>query len=178
MPNESEKRQQPGGVNLEGLNGLFSGLGSLMQNLGELAEKGEQLRRSGEVDFGTADKPGKAVMGVNVRFGVGDDGRGVAFEPFGNVKQDEDAGTASVSETTEPIVDVMKSQRGVQLIAEMPGVGREEITCEANGDIFTIEAESPTRRYRKEVLLPRAVAPDSVEVSLNNGIVEFRANWA
>ena len=48
-------------------------------------------------------------------------------EPFGNVRKDERTGRATVREVMEPPVDVFEEADHVLVVAEMPGVGAEDV---------------------------------------------------
>ncbi len=121
-------------------------------------------------------KRGPQVYGFSVR--VGPDGKPVVSE-FGNVRRKE--GEAEViggkteevpSEEREPLVDVFKDKRGVNVIAEMPGVGEKEIKVEAKGKELEIRADGARKYYRK-VELPDDVSGKKMERKYKNGILEL-----
>jgi len=153
-----------------GLGGLLGGLGTMLEKLGELAEKGKELRESGEF----SDKEGKVrgVYGFNIKMGVG--GEGVEVQPFGNVRKDEETGRATVQEVREPMVDVFTEQDRVLVVAEVPGVGDDDVQLEVKDDILTIVAGTGKLKYRKEVLLPEAFTPDQMAHSCRNGVLEVK----
>ena len=153
-----------------GLGGLLGGLGTMLEKLGELAEKGKELHESGE--FGEPGGKVRGVYGFNIKMGVG--GEGVEVQPFGNVRKDEETGRATVQEVREPMVDVFAEQDRVLVIAEMPGVGDEDVQLEVKDDILTIIADKGKQKYRKEVLLPEAFTPDKMTHSCRNGVLEVR----
>ncbi len=153
-----------------GVGGLFKGLADLVERLGELAETGEELKRTGEIRGG--GKEVKGVYGFSVKVGLGDEG--VKVEPFGNIARDEQTDEAVVRETREPIVDVFEESDHILVVAEMPGIGPDDLRIEVKDDILTLSAEKGTKRYRKEILLPRAVQLDKTTISCNNGIVEVK----
>lgn len=74
--------------------GILGGLANLVEKLGELAEKGEQLKRSGNFDVESGGKNFKGVYGFTVRTGLGGERDEVKVEPFGNIKRDEQTGHA------------------------------------------------------------------------------------
>jgi len=61
----------------------------------------------------------------------------------------------------------------VLVVAEMPGVGAEDVKVDIQGDILALSAERGTNRYRTEVLLPGTVDAAGVTLSCNNGMVEI-----
>jgi HSP20 family protein len=59
-------------------------------------------------------------------------------------------------------------------VAEMPGIGVEDVRLEVKDDLLTIYAEKGSKKYRKEVLLPRSYSRDKMLVSCNNGVLEIK----
>jgi len=159
-----------GGGGLLGLGGLLGGLSTLIENLGELAEKGEELRKSGELRG--PDGKVRGVYGFNIKVGLGDDG--IKVEPFGNVRKDAKTGTAVVEEVREPMVDVFEEEDHVLVLAEMPGVGEEDIKLELNEDVLSIAAEKGEMKYRKEVLLPAAFSAAKMSHTCRNGVLKVK----
>ena len=155
--------------------GIFSGLAGLVEKLGELAEKGGELSRSGEFQGDAKGKEFKGVYGFSVKMGIGKEG-GSTFkvEPFGTVGKNDETGRSEVSEVREPLVDVYDEDDHVLVVAELPGVSREELKVELADDILTLSAEKGERKYRKEVLLPAAVDKAKMTVNCHDGMAEIR----
>ena len=168
----SERRKKPeGGIEVEvdpgGLGGLFRGIGGLFDLVSKMVEEGrEEEVHSGEKSI--LGGKGRAVYGFSVRLGLG--GKPV-IESFGNVRATESG--AVVAEVREPLVDVFDEGDVLRVIAEMPGVGQEDIKIEVKDDILTISAETGDRKYYKEVLLPAPVNAQLHERSYRNGILEL-----
>lgn len=150
--------------------GLLGGLANLLEKLGELAEKGEELRQSGEFETTAGDKPVRGVYGFSIKTGLGEEG--VKVEPFGNVHKDSRSGKTVVDEVHEPLVDVFEEQDHVSVVAEMPGIGADDVQLELKDDILSISAARGIKKYRKEVLLPRSFKPEQMSHSCRNGILE------
>ncbi len=163
-------RSNPGDVDFGG--GFLNGLTNLIEKLGELAEKGEQLQ--GLKEFGTDEV--KGVYGFTIRTGLRDaEGQtGMKVEPFGNVRTDSTTGEARVHEVIEPPVDVFEEPDYVGVIAELPGVGPDDVSLEIADDILTIKAERNRKKYRKEVLLPASFRPEQMTHTCRNGILDIR----
>ena len=164
-------RPPEGGVE-GGLGGILRGLGSLVEKLGELAETGRELSKTGEI-LGTG--PGKEIKGIygfTVKVGIG--GEGVKVEPFGNIRRDEESGRSVVQEVREPAVDVFEERDHVLVVAEMPGIGAEDVSLEVKDDLLTITAEKGEKKYKKEVLLPGSFPREKMQVSCANGVLEIR----
>ena len=157
----------------KGIDGIFKGLTDLVEKLGDLAEKGEQLSRTGEINFKGREKDLKGVYGFSVKVGLG--GHDIKVEPFGNISRDKKSGEPIiVQEVLEQVVDVFDEEDYTQIIAEMPGIGAEDVQLDVKGDVLTIYAERGDKKYRKEILLPRSYPREKMELSCNNGIVEIK----
>jgi HSP20 family protein len=158
-----------------GLGGILGGFTDLVEKLGELAEKGEALSRTGEIHFGEKerDKGLKGVYGFSVKVG-GLGGQDIKVEPFGNIRKDEKSGEPVVQEIREPVVDVFEEEDHTLVVAEMPGISAEDVRIEVSDDVLTVHAEKGDKKYRKEVLLPKAYPKEKMSVSCNNGILEIR----
>lgn len=168
---KGKDRPPEGGVE-GGLGGILRGLGSLVEKLGELAETGRELSKTGEI-LGTG--PGKEIKGIygfTVKVGIG--GEGVKVEPFGNIRRDEESGRSVVQEVREPAVDVFEERDHTLVVAEMPGIGAEDVRLEVKDDLLTITAEKGEKKYKKEVLLPGSFPREKMQVSCANGVLEIR----
>jgi len=175
MTGKKRDEGKNGGVDFDlGLGGLFKGLGTLIDSATKLAEKGEELSKSGEIDFSGLDKIKglkdlKGVYGVRVRTMA--DGK-PSVEPFGNIKRTPKGPV--VEEVREPIVDIFEESDEIQVVAEMPGIDEKDITIEIKGDILNINAEGENRKYQKEVLLSREAKTDDMTWAYKNGILEVK----
>lgn len=152
-----------------GFGGLLRGLGDLVEKLGELAEKGEELSRTGE--FST-ERGLKGVYGFSVKVARG--GEGFKVEPFGNIVRDKATGQSAVQEIREPMVDVFEEADHVLVVAEMPGIGPDDVRVEVRDDILVIAAEKGDKKYRKEVLLPQSFTSEKLKVGCQSGILQVR----
>ena len=153
-----------------GVGSLLKNLGDLVEKLGELAETGKELSKTGEIHG-----PGKEVRGIygfSVKVGLGDEGPRI--EPFGNIRRDIKSGRAEVQEVREPMVDVFEEDDHLLVLAELPGIGKEDVRIDLKDDVLTISAERGDKKYRKEILLPRAYPQEKMKMSCNNGILEIK----
>jgi len=151
-----------------GLGSIFSGLTDLIEKLGELAESGEELSRHGE----SMEKEVKGVYGFSVKIGLGD--TGIKVEPFGNTRKDGSMGESVVGGVREPLVDVFVEEDHTLIVAEMPGIGTEDVQLEVRDDVLVLEARRGETAYHKEILLPASYPREKMQVSCNNGILEIR----
>ncbi len=154
-----------------GLGGIFGGLADLIEKLGDLAETGKKLSGSGEFEPGGKQEL-KGVYGFNVRVGLGD--KKVKVEPFGNIKRDQKSGETFVQEVREPLVDIFEEEDHTLIVAEMPGISASDVKLNVHDDVLTIRAERGDKRYRKEVLLPKAYQTENIKISCNNGMLELK----
>jgi HSP20 family protein len=169
MGEEARRRDEGVAVDVGlGLGGLFKGVGSLLEIVTKMAEEGkEEAGRTGAVE--AMGGKVKGVYGFTVRVGLG--GKPIV-EQFGNIR--ETPSGAVVTETREPLVDVLDEGDRILVISEMPGVEEGDVRVKVEGDILNIDASRGARRYHKEVLLPTAASPESVATSYRNGILEVR----
>ncbi len=164
----SGPRRSSGGADL---GGFLGGLTNLIEKLGELAETGQELK--GVKEFGQEGGV-QGVFGFTIRTGLGDREGGVKVEPFGNVQKDEQTGRATVREVIEPPVDVFEEADHVLVVAEMPGIGPDDLRIELKDDILTIAAQRGPKKYRKEVLLPSSFPAEAMSTTCRNGILEIK----
>ncbi|KAF0237268.1 MAG: molecular chaperone (small heat shock protein) [bacterium] len=150
--------------------GILKGLGSLVEKLGEMAETSHTISNSktGEIN----GQELKGIYGFSVKFGLGNEP--IKVEPFGNIRKDKTTGQASVEEMREPIIDIFEEEDHVLIIAEMPGVSIKDVKFDIKDDILSIYAERGSKKYHKEILLPRSFQPDNIKLSSNNGVVEIK----
>ena len=153
-----------------GLGGILKGFGDLVEKLGELAETGRELSKTGEIHG--SGKEVKGIYGFSIKVGLGDEGP--HLEPFGNIRRDEKSGRTEVQEVREPMVDVFEEDDHIQVLAELPGIAKEDVRIELKDDVLTIAAEHGDKKYRKEVLLPRSVSREKMQVACNNGVLEIK----
>jgi HSP20 family protein len=133
-----------------------------------MAEEGhEESTQSGE--FEALGGKLKGVYGFSMRMGLG--GTPV-IEQFGNIQETETGPV--ITGIREPLVDVMDEGDHLVVIVELPGIEEQNIQLKAEGDILGISASTRDRSYQKEVLLPWAVGPETLESSYRNGILEIR----
>ncbi len=102
---------------------------------------------------------------------IGPDGK-IRMNPFGNLKPE--GGPPAVREQREPLIDVMEQNDCVVIVAELPGVKREEIDVKTSDYSVTIQVDSANRKYAKQLDLPAAVDISSTQISYNNGILEIQ----
>lgn len=148
--------------------GLFQGIGDLIDLVSKMAkEDKEEAKREGE--FTSPSGKVKGIWGFTIKTGIG--GK-PTVEPFGNVRKTPKGPV--VEEQREPIVDVFDEKDQIMVVAELPGIDKEDITTEIKNDILTLSAKNNNRKYNKEILLPCEVDPNTLTITYKNGILEIK----
>lgn len=99
------------------------------------------------------------------------------IDSFGNIKPKPYSGKPVVKSKREPLVEVVEEKDQIIVIAEMPGVDRDDIELEATSDSLIISTkENANRDYYKNVKLTSAVNLDVAKARYTNGILEVRLN--
>ena len=88
-----------------------------------------------------------------------------------------------------PPVDVIEDSTGISLRADLPGVSRDKLRLQVEGDTLTIEgevniatpegmeasyAEVGVPRYRRMFTLSKELDPGKVSAELRNGVLNLR----
>lgn len=139
----------------------------------ELSRKApENLVREKTLYDGTKVKEwGPFVYGYSIT--IDSDGKPKVKE-FGNIKIEREDGRPllDVTDKREPLVDVITLEKDIKVIAELPGVQKEEIKVKVSENMLTISADTPQRKFFKEIELPAKVEPRKAKSTYNNGILE------
>jgi len=195
MPNKPNGSNPPNDKNndksidmdgLLGMGGMLGGFSHLIQQLGSLAEKGEQLKRSSQSDTSDPAKKIAGSFGYSVKFG------GESFEgsrspesfstedhatPKATVRQagqPEAARSRPVQSVREPHVDTFEEADHFLIVAEMPGVSKDNIELRFSESSMLLIGLSTMTRYEKAIAIPENTSREDVTVITNNGIVEIR----
>ena len=101
---------------------------------------------------------------------VGPDGKPVVKE-YGNVKP----GLLPTADTREPIVDTIvdEKERLVKLVAEMPGVEKNDVKILVQDKIVDLSAKHGEKNYHAKVPIKYKVDEISAKASYKNGILEL-----
>lgn len=122
-------------------------------------------------DGSTVREMGPIVYGYSVK--IGPDGK-PEVRKFGNINAFPNVlgGGMAIKEEREPLVDVIKGQDELRVVAEVPGVNKEDLRLSADENSITIESVTGQARYHKKVDLPEAVDPKTAKSTYKNGILE------
>jgi HSP20 family protein len=114
---------------------------------------------------------GPFVYGYSVT--IGPDGKPHVRE-FGNVTPKTRFGKPKigVKEKREPLVDVLESEDDIKVVAELPGVAKENIDLSGTEAGLTISVDTPSRKYYKELELPYEVDLENAKSTFKNGVLE------
>lgn len=99
------------------------------------------------------------------------------------------SGTSESARTVLPAIDVFEDASGITLLADMPGVPKDELELKVDGDALVIEggvrpltpagleavyAEVRIPRYRRTFTLSRELDTTRIDASLKNGVLTLR----
>jgi HSP20 family protein len=132
----------------------------------------KNLVRERKLDDGSIVREmGPVVYGYSVK--IGPDGK-PEIRKFGNIDAFPNVlgGGLAVKEEREPLVDVIKGAEELRVIAEVPGVSKEDLRVSADEDTVTIESTAGQTRYHKKIDLPEPVDPKTARSTYKNGILE------
>ena len=115
---------------------------------------------------------GPLVYGYSVK--IGPDGKPTVRE-FGNMKpgsRGEEGLPLNLQDQREPLVDVIDEEDQIIVLAELPGVDKEEIQLYVDEHMLTIKVDTPERGYHKELDLPSEIDASSSRSTYKNGVLE------
>ena len=164
---------------------FFEGLDEMMREMERMFEEmfreyreefpRELVRERRLPDGRIVREIGPVIYGYSVT--IGPDGKPVIRE-FGNVKPSLKPGlrgfgpALDIKSEREPLVDIISEEDKVRVIAELPGVEKEDIKLHATSRSLTISVDTPQRKYYKELDLPEEVDPKTAKSTYRNGVLE------
>ena len=72
----------------------------------------------------------------------------------------------------EPLVDVLSKPREITVLAELPGVEKEDVQLFATSSSLIIKVDTPDRKFYKELEFPVDVDETTGVSKYTNGILE------
>ncbi|PSQ10397.1 Hsp20/alpha crystallin family protein [Halobacteriales archaeon QS_7_69_60] len=75
-------------------------------------------------------------------------------------------------------VSVYETDERVRVVADMPGVDKDDIDIKCDGRHVTISASTEVSDYRERVELPARVDEHSASATFNNGVLEIEFDRA
>jgi len=130
--------------------------------------EGEKVREVGPIVYGYS-------------MTIGPDGKPHIRE-FGNVKSPFSSGgrgdkgffeQSSLSAEREPLMDVSSTDKEVKIVAEMPGINKQNIRIDAYDNYVEIKSDDPNRKYHKKIEIQDDIDLERARSSYNNGILEI-----
>lgn len=125
---------------------------------------------------GVVREMGPFVYGYSMT--LGPDGKPIIRE-FGNVKPSSKLSrhgyrkpSLELREEREPLVDIISEDGTIQVLAELPGVEKNDIKLNCTEKTLAITVDTEQRRYFKEVELPTEIDPKVSKASYNNGVLK------
>ncbi|MFW9799008.1 MAG: archaeal heat shock protein Hsp20 [Candidatus Thorarchaeota archaeon] len=112
------------------------------------------------------------VFGFSMR--IGPDGKPI-IQRFGNAPSPDGA---RMLPQLEPLVDIIEENDEIIVVAELPGVEKDELKVRVKGQTLTIDVENPEKPYHKELELPTKVRKEEAKSSMRNGVLEVRLKKA
>jgi HSP20 family protein len=108
---------------------------------------------------------------------VGPDGKSRIRE-FGNIRPDTRMGRPhlDIKDKREPLADVVTTDSKIQIIIELPGVGKDDIQLRGTKDTITVSVDTHERSYYKKLSLPAYVDPATAKSKYTNGVLEISFN--
>jgi HSP20 family protein len=122
--------------------------------------------------MGNPDGTSPFVFGFSMN--LGPDGK-PNIQRFGNTPGDD---KGEFTSSLEPLVDVVQEDDEIIVVAEVPGVERDEIKVRIKGTKLTIHVDNPQKPYHKEIQLPGRVKKEDAKSAVRNGVLEVRLKKA
>ena len=166
---------------------MFGDIDEIMREMEEMMQREfkefttklpKDLIRERRMPDGSTEKEwGPFVYGYSMT--IGPDGK-PQIRQFGNVKPSTkpelpfgpSRPRIDVKEEREPLIDVVTTDGEVKVVAELPGVDKNDIRLYGTEKTLSISVDTAERKYFKEVDLPVNVDPKSAKSVYKNGVLE------
>jgi Molecular chaperone (small heat shock protein) len=155
---------------LEDLERMEEEMERLSEEFEEYFEKlPKDLIKEKKIPGGVIREYGPFVYGYSMT--IGPDGKPIIRE-FGNIRPFTKKPYVDIKGEREPFIDVFSSNGEIRVIAEIPGVEKDQIKLNGNEKKLSIKGETEFCKYYKEVDLPEEVDIDSAKSTYKNGVLE------
>ncbi len=118
-------------------------------------------------DGSTVKEWGPFVYGYSMK--IGPDGK-PEIQEFGNLKKSLKG--PEVREEREPLVDIVDTENEIRVVAELPGVEKNDIKLHGTEDSLEISVDTEQSKFYKEVELPAKVRVKEAKSTYKNGVLE------
>jgi HSP20 family protein len=99
-----------------------------------------------------------------------DDPFGNLFDEIERMMNDMTGGDSGFGSETH--VDVFHEGDTLRVVADLPGVEKDGITLQCDGETLTVSATNDRREYDERVRLPVRVDEHSASATFNNGVLQ------
>ena len=72
-----------------------------------------------------------------------------------------------------PFVDVLENEAEFMLVADLPGVSKDDLNITAEGNSLALEAQTETLEYRRSFAIGDDVDLDAIAAKLEHGVLEI-----
>jgi len=83
-----------------------------------------------------------------------------------------DPGVDATGFGSDAHVDVHETDSEVRVVADLPGVERDDLALRCDGEVLTITVENDQRHLQERITLPARVDEHSADATFNNGVLE------
>lgn len=95
------------------------------------------------------------------------------IEEFGNIP-DVVSGEVQIPSEREPLTDIIEGDKEISVIAELPGITREDIDLNISDNSLEINVDTAERKYHKKLELPCKIKPENARATYKNGVLEVK----
>jgi len=92
--------------------------------------------------------------------------------PAANFRFETNSGRSHEQTSPDFHLDIHERDDEIRVIADLPGVDKDEINLQCDGQTLHLEAHDTDRRYNERISLPGRVDEHSASATYNNGILE------
>ena len=72
----------------------------------------------------------------------------------------------------EPLIDILEENETIKILAELPGIHKDDIKLYLSENMLTIDVDTSDRKYYKDLELPVDVDESSARSTFVNGVLE------
>jgi HSP20 family protein len=118
------------------------------------------------------DKSEPFIYGYSINI---DENGKAEINEFGNIKTNSSEENIEISESREPLVDIIEGKNSWTVVIELPGVEKSDIKVEIRESTLLVTT-SNSKNYYKEIPLTGNIIANTTRARYNNGILEIIIN--
>ncbi len=88
--------------------------------------------------------------------------------------QKEWKGKEEIEVSREPMIDMIEGKEELTIIAELPGVQKEDIHINCTEESMVLHTPYHHKNYKKEIWFPCKIKSESAKAIYNNGVLEVK----